>query len=162
MYVSKNVKKLQMVGQWGDENQLDKLYIEGVKTRLILKDQYVPDGTLNIGTVYLESGAKAIADARKGKLTYQVKKTGKAKTYAAKKQGSKYRATWKKVKTTIQTNKYNKSKKMWSKKTKKTKTMYQVYGCKKKSGKFKLIKTTAQRKITSKYKYIRVVPVKSW
>lgn len=162
MYVSKNVKKLQMVGQWGDENQLDKLYIEGVKTRLILKDQYVPEGTLNIGTVYLESGAKAIADARKGKLTYQVKKTGKAKTYAAKKQGSKYRATWKKVKTTIQTNKYNKSKKMWSKKTKKTKTMYQVYGCKKKSGKFKLIKTTAQRKITSKYKYIRVVPVKSW
>lgn len=162
MYVSKNVKKLQMVGQWGEKNQLDKLYIEGVKTRLILKDQYVPDGTLNIGTVYLESGAKAIADARKGKLTYQVKKTGKAKTYTAKKQGSKYRATWKKVKTTIQTNKYNKSKKKWSKKTKKTKTMYQVYGRKKKSGKFKLIKTTAQRKITSKYKYIRVVPVKSW
>lgn len=162
MYVSKNVKKLQMVGQWGEKNQLDKLYIEGVKTRLILKDQYVPHGTLNIGTVYLESGAKAIADARKGKLTYQVKKTGKAKTYAAKKQGSKYRATWKKVKTTIQTNKYNKSKKMWSKKTKKTKTMYQVYGRKKKSGKFKLIKTTAQRKITSKYKYIQVVPVKNW
>lgn len=162
MYVSKNVKKLEMVGQWGEENQLDKLYIEGVKTRLILKDQYVPHGTLNISTVYLESGAKAIADARKGKLTYQVKKTGKAKTYAAKKQGSKYRATWKKVKTTIQTNKYNKSKKMWSKKTKKTKTMYQVYGREKKSGKFKLIKTTAQRKITSKYKYIQVVPVKSW
>lgn len=162
MYVSKNVKKLEMVGQWGEENQLDKLYIEGVKTRLILKDQYVPHGTLNISTVYLESGAKAIADARKGKLAYQVKKTGKAKTYAAKKQGSKYRATWKKVKTTIQTNKYNKSKKMWSKKTKKTKTMYQVYGREKKSGKFKLIKTTAQRKITSKYKYIQVVPVKSW
>ena len=119
MYVSKNVKKLQMVGQWGEDNQLDKLYIEG-------------------------------------------KKTGKAKTYVAKKQGSKYRVTWKKVRTTIQTNKYNKSKKMWSKKTKTAKTMYQVYGRKKKSGKFKLIKTTAQRNITSKYKYIQVVPVKSW
>ena len=162
MYVSKNVKKLQMVGQWGEDNQLDKLYIEGKKTRLILKDQYVPHGTLNIGTVYLESGAKAIADARKGKLTYQVKKTGKAKTYVAKRQGSKYRVTWKKVRTTIQTHKYNKSKKMWSKKTKTAKTMYQVYGRKKKSGKFKLIKTTAQRNITSKYKYIQVVPVKSW
>lgn len=162
MRVSKHVKNLWLTGQWGERNQLDKLYIEGAKTRLVLKDEYVPHGTLDIGTVYLQSGAKAIADAKKGKLTYQVKKTGKAKTYTAKKQGNKYRATWKKVKTTIQTNKYNKSKKKWSKKTKNAKTMYQVYGRKKKSGKFKLIKTTAQRKITSKYKYIRVVPVKSW
>lgn len=165
MHVSKRVKRLTFAEVEDiDGNQLDKLYINGTKTRLVFDNEVMELAQLNvnIGTVYLESGAKAIADVKGEKLTYQVKKTGKAKTYAAKKQGSKYRATWKKVKTTIQTNKYNKSKKKWSKKTKNAKTMYQVYGRKKKSGKFKLIKTTAQRKITSKYKYIRVVPVKSW
>ena len=165
MHVSKRVKRLTFVEDYDiDRNQLDKLYIKGKKTRLVFDSDVseLPGLNVNIGTVYLESGAKGIADVKDEKLTYQVKKTGKATTYTAKKQGSKYRATWKKIKTTIQTNKYNKSKKKWSKKTKNAKTMYQVYGRMKKSGKFKLIKTTAQRRITSKYKYIRVVPVKSW
>ena len=165
MHVSKRVKRLTFAEVEDiNGNQLDRLYINGTKTRLVFDNDAMDLAQLNvnIGTVYLESGAKAIADVKDEKLTYQVKKTGKAKTYTAKKQGSKYRVAWKKVKTTIQTNKYNKSKKKWSKKTKNTKTMYQVYGRMKKSGKFKLIKTTAQRKITSKYKYIRVVPVKSW
>lgn len=165
MHVSKRVKRLTFAEVEDiNGNQLDRLYINGTKTRLVFDNDAMDLAQLNvnIGTVYLESGAKGIADVKDEKLTYQVKKTGKAKTYTAKKQGSKYRATWEKVKTTIQTNKYNKSKKKWSKKTKNTKTMYQVYGRMKKSGKFKLIKTTAQRKITSKYMYIRVVPVKSW
>ena len=86
MYVSKRVKRLTFVEDYDiDRNQLDKLYIKGKKTRLVFDSDVseLPGLNVNIGTVYLQSGAKAISDAKKGKLTYQVKKTDKATTYTA-------------------------------------------------------------------------------
>lgn len=41
-------------------------------------------------------------------------------------------------------------------------TKYKVYGCEKKSGKYRILCTTTKNTVQSKYKYIKAVPVKEW
>lgn len=143
---------------------IDKVVVNHKGTKLGYYDAPGSTDTTKIRfeSIYTVSGAKAVSFARAHKATYYVKKTGKTQVVKGKKAKKGYKASWKKVKTTVTTNKYKTAKKKWSKSTKAIKTVYQVYGKKTKTGKYQFIKTTKSKKLVSKYKYVKVVPKQTW
>lgn len=143
---------------------VDKLIVNYKGTKLEYWDDLSSANTTKItfNSIFTVSGAKAISFAKARKATHYVKKTGKTQVVKGKKAKKGYKASWKKVKTTITTNKYKTAKKKWSKSTKAVKTVYQVYGKKTKTGKYQFIKTTKSKKLVSKYKYVKVVPKQTW
>lgn len=137
---------------------LEKLIINGIHTKLNLDEEidYVV-----VNGIYTVKGANAIKEAKKHGIPYFVKKTGKIRVVKAKKKSGQYKASWKKVKTKVERHMdYNNWKGKLLKKVVKTK--YKIYGRSKKSDSYKKICTTAKTSIKSKYKYIKVVPVKEW
>ena len=147
-----------------------KLIMNGKNTKLKLS-AYVNDLPLlhmddswNSGVkgLYTVKGAKAIKEARKYKVPYYWKESGKAKELKARKNKKEYQASWKKIKTIEHRHAYIIEKNKWREKKIPVKTVYNVYGKKKKNDSYQLIKTTKKRSIQSKYKYIKVVPVKEW
>jgi len=148
-----DTSKLTFINEY--KNIVDKLYVNTVDAEIIGKEKRIND-------IYTIPGAKAISVGKKDKVNYHIKSTGSMKKVTRKKTGKKYRYTWKKVKTTIKTHKYNWDKGKWKKTKKNVATQYQVYGKAKKSDTYQLIKTTKKRKITTKYKYVKVKPVKIW
>lgn len=117
--------------------------------------------------LYTVKGAKSIKEAKRFRIPCYWKTVGKAQKVKAKKKNKLYKASWKKIKTTI--NKYecfdfnlDPKKDKWITKQRPAETLYKVYGKKKKNGNYKLIQTTKKRSITSKYPYIKAVAVKEW
>lgn len=158
------VEELEFSRPYNQGSIVDKLVVNHKKTKLkYYDDPYFPSKTpLIFNSIYTVSGAKAISFAKSHKATHYVKKTGKTQKIKGKKTKKGYKASWKKVKTTVTTNKYKTAKKKWSKSVKAIKTIYQVYGKKKKTGKYQLVKTTKSRKMVTKYKYVKVVPKQTW
>ena len=111
-----------------------------------------------LGALYTVPKAECIKWAKKYKLTYKVKSCGKMGKVTYKKK----KATWKKVKTTVRTYQYKDFQRKWKSSSRSTRTYYQVYGKKKKSGTYKLLKTTAKNSYKTKYKYLKVKPVTVW
>lgn len=148
-----DMSQLSFVGE--NKNTVDKLYVNTVDAEITGEEKRIND-------IYTIPGAKAISVAKKAKITYHIKSTGSMKKVTRKKSGKKYRYTWKKVKTTIKTHKYNWDKGKWKKTKKNIATQYQIYGKAKKSDTYQLMKTTKKRKFTTKYKYVKVKPVKIW
>ena len=189
VYIPKTKAKEISLGLFCKKKSIDEIVVDGKLNTLIVMRPYNPQGiTINklvvnykntklvfakddfaegpdkvtLNAIYTVSGAKAISFAKARKATHYVKKTGKTQVVKGKKAKKGYKASWKKVKTTITTNKYKTVKKKWSKSTKAVKTVYQVYGKKTKTGKYQFIKTTKSKKLVSKYKYVKVVPKQTW
>lgn len=160
MYVQKGIERLNLSPDEGADFSVAHLYINGKNTTLLNEQSYANEKEMSkIGMIHTVKGAKAIKLARKQKITYQVKETGKVTVKYKKKKG-KRKVTWNAVKTVVHTYKYQKNK--WTVKSKKSKTTYLVYGKNKKSGKYKLIQTTKKRSFVSKYRYVKVVAEKDW
>ena len=145
-----------------------KLIMNGKNTKLKLS-KYVNDVFPNGGLkgLYTVEGAASIKEVKKYNVPSYWKTTGKAREIKGKKMDSTekkgmYQAGWRKIKTNICKYWYNLSKGKWTSKKTPAQTVYKVYGKKKKSDSYQLIKTTKKRSIQSKYKYIKVVPVKEW
>ncbi len=132
---------------------LQKLIVNGKKTKVQGWNR------ANIfGSLYTVPKAACIKWAKKYKLTYKVKSCGKMGKVTRRKK----KASWNKVTTTVKTYQYKESRRKWKKSSRRTKTYYQVYGKKKKSGTYKLLKTTTKNSYKSKYKYLKVKPVTVW
>lgn len=115
-----------------------------------------------VNGLYTVKGAASIAQVRGYKTPYYWKETGKAREVKAKKKGSIYQVSWKKIKTIVHKHEYMVKKKKWKTTKSPIQTVYKVYGKKKKSDSYQFIKTTKKKSIKSKYKYIKAVPVKEW
>ena len=148
--------------------QVSRLIMNGKNTGLELykrKEDELPFS--GVKGLYTVKGAVSIKGAKKCRIPIYWKTTGKMKkvkgkkTALAKKKGL-YRADWKKIKTTVHRYYFSTGMRKWKVKKSLSKTVYKVYGKAKKNGSYKLIKTTKKRSIQSKYKYIKVVPVKEW
>lgn len=162
MVVANGIKKLRFAGCQLDDNHVESLVINDPKTRLVLEDEYVPEGEISFGTIYTVPGAKIIKDARANKISYEYKKATKSKVLSTRKKGKKYVTKWSKSKTVIIRKRYRLLTEKWEMSKRKAKTVYQVYGRAGKTGKWKKIKTTGKTSIVSKYKNIKVVPVVNW
>lgn len=162
-YVGSGIKKLRLCFMYDCE-----VKIGGSIEKLIINDRHTGldiDGAVgasDVNGVYTVKKAKAVNWAISRVIPYYLKQAGKTRYVKAGKKAGRYRAGWKKIKTTVHKHFFSDSKVRW--KTKKTpvKTIYKVYGKKKKSGSYKFIKTTKKRSIRSEYKYIKAVPVKKW
>jgi len=151
IYVNDSAK-IACLGGWN----IYRLYMNSSSAEFV--------GTPGAGSVLytIPSQKKAISLFKKERVTYHIKSTDSMKKVTRKKVGKKYKYTWKKVKTTIKKHKYNWDKGCWKKTKKNVATQYQVYGKKKKSDSYQLLKLTKKRKFTTKSKYIKVKPVKIW
>lgn len=180
LYVDKTLSKFQFELAYDENSNLlnyniKKLIMNGKETELKLpKDvNKLPVPLLSnvyqnsaVKGLYTVKGAKAIKEVRKYKIPYYWKTAGKAKKVKAGKTNGRYAADWGKVKTILHKNEYKFSKKKsswnWKKTKTPVKTIYKVYGKKKKNGSYKFIRETKKTTIKSKYKYIKAVPVKAW
>lgn len=162
LFIDPQINSLHIKLLWEDGIQnlggIKELVINGKNTKLHMDDEIL---SFDVNGIYTVKGANAIKEAKKHDIPYFVKKTGKTQRVKAKRKSGKYKAGWKKVKTTIERHTDNNN---WKGKSlkKAVKTKYSVYGCAKKSGKYKKICTTTKNTIKSKYKYIKAVPVKAW
>ena len=177
LYIDKKLSKFQLgvaykYEQGQDDEWLDnvrqdycvnKLIVNGKKTKLGLSkresDEQPPDGIKGLYTI---KGAAAIKGAKKYRIPYYWKKTGKAVTVKGKKKNGVYLANWKKIKTIVCKYFFSTGKGRWKTKKSPGKTIYNVYGKKKKSGTYKFVQTTKNKSIKSEYKYIKAVPLKEW
>ena len=145
--------RFQSMGWDYKRGVLQKLIVNGKKTKVQGWNR------ANIfGSLYTVPKAACIKWAKKYKLTYKVKSCGKMGKVTRRKK----KASWNKVTTTVKTYQYKESRRKWKKSSRRTKTYYQVYGKKKKSGTYKLLKTTTKNSYKSKYKYLKVKPVTVW
>lgn len=166
--------------EWDDSNppmleyDVKKLIMNGKNTKLKLSENVNKLPLLHINDycnsgvkcLYTVKGAEAIKEVKKYKIPYYWKETGRVRKVKAKKKNGTYSASWKKSKTTLHKCEYKFSKKKvtweWQETKNPAKTIYKVYGKKKKSDGYQFIKTLKKRSIKSKYKYIKAVPVKEW
>ena len=170
LYIDKKLDLFRLVMTYADEDSInltdyhvDKLIMNGKNTSLDLSEKVndiPPSGGLK--GLYTVKGAISILEAKTFRIPSYWKTAGKAKEVKAKKKNGTYQANWKKIKTTVCKYYFNRNKNKWATKKTPAKTVYKVYGKKKKSGSYQLIKTTKKRSIKSKYKYIKAVPVKEW
>lgn len=160
LYSSKHVTKLLFNGADG-ENVVEKLYVNDRDTKVEANKTHghAVLGKVSFGEIFTVENAKAISFAKKQKITYHIKETEKMKRLVCKKKAGKYLYTWKKAKTTVHTFKYNKK---WKKNAKEVSTVYKIYGKKTKTGRYQFLDTIKGKQYTSKYKYIKVVPVQEW
>lgn len=157
------VKKL--IFNYSDgKSHVRKLYVNDSETELEAncKHGYVTWGTVTFGEIYTVEDANAVSFARTNKIKYHEKKAVGVKRTARKKKGSSYEHTWEKSGTKVSSFRYSKSKGKWVKSVRQVPTRYQVYGKGSKSGRYQLIATTKARKIRTKFKYIKIEPVKIW
>ena len=164
LYISPEISKFNLSGvtDWAEE--LDRMVSYFDLNRLIINARCTElkiTSIINLSGIYTVEGAKAIREARKHNIPYYIKKTGKTQKITGKKKSGQYKASWKKVSTKIERHA---RKNNWKGKIlkKKVKTKYKIYGRSKKTELYKKICTTGKNSILSKYKYIKVVPVKEW
>ena len=164
LYVSPGISKFNLSGvtDWAEE--LDRMVSYFDLNRLIINARCTElkiTSIINLSGIYTVEGAKAIREARKHNIPYYIKKTGKTQKIKGKKKSGQYKASWKKVSTKIERHA---RKNNWKGKIlkKKVKTKYKIYGRSKKTELYKKICTTGKNSIQTKYKYIKVVPVKEW
>lgn len=145
-----------------------ELILNGKKTRLKLSKHVndMPDEHSDVWKggvrgLYTVKGAKSIKEARKYKVPYYWKETGKAKEVKAKKVRGGYKASWKKIRTIICEH-YFRPGKGWRTNEPSKKTVYKVYGKKKKNGSYKFIRKTKKTTVKSKYRYIKAAALKTW
>ncbi len=168
IYVDNRIKNFTLhMHEDSDGGLLDstirELIINGKETKWIAYDEITQVGLEGgVRGLYTVKGAKAIKTARKFRVPYYWKKTGKTREVKGKKKNGKYKADWKKTATKVMKNTYDFPEEKWKTKPKTVKTEYRVYGKKKKNGTYKLLKTTTKTSIKSEYKYIKAVPVKTW
>lgn len=146
-----------------EEYEVNKLIINGKNTELELykrKADILPLSGVN--GLYTVKEAASIKRAKKYRIPSYWKTSGKAKEVKGKKKSGLYSASWKKIKTTVNKYYFNTNKDKWKIKKSTAKTVYRVYGKKKKSDSYQFIKMTKKKSIKSKYKYIKAVPVKEW
>ena len=164
LYISPGISKFNLSGvtDWAEE--LDRMVSYFDLNRLIINARCTElkiTSIINLSGIYTVEGAKAIREARKHNIPYYIKKTGEIQKITGKKKSGQYKASWKKVSTKIERHA---RKNNWKGKIlkKKVKTKYKIYGRSKKTELYKKICTTGKNSIWSKYKYIKVVPVKEW
>ena len=166
---SMNIDRAQVEKMWADPyvqslrfESMGWDYKRGVLQKLIVNGKKTKVQGWNraniFGSLYTVPKAACIKWAKKYKLTYKVKSCGKMGKVTRRKK----KASWNKVTTTVKTYQYKESRRKWKKSSRCTKTYYQVYGKKKKSGTYKLLKTTTKNRYKSKYKYLKVKPVTVW
>ena len=164
LYISPGISKFNLSGvtEWVEELErrvshfeLHQLIINAKWTELKITSM------INLSGIYTVEGAKAVREARKHNIPYYIKKTGKTQKITGKKKLGQYKASWKKVSTKIERHARKNNWKGTILK-KKVKTKYKIYGRSKKTELYKKICTTGKNSILSKYKYIKVVPVKEW
>ncbi|MCI9410591.1 MAG: leucine-rich repeat protein [Eubacterium sp.] len=148
------------------ESRVEKLYVNGKQTKIEANAEarmgYVTEGHVTFGEIYTVEGAEAIRFAKKNKIKYHVKRTAEVKKVIRKKKANTFLHTWKKAKTTILSCCFDKKRKTWKKSTKKVPAVYEIYGRKGKKGKYQQVGTTKQKKVKTKYKYVKVKPVSEW
>lgn len=162
LFIDPKITSLHMQLLWEDGIPflcgIKELVINGKNTKLNMDDEI---NSFYISGIYTVKGANAIKEAKKHGIPYFVKKTGKIQVVKAKKKTGQYKASWEKVKTKVERHRdYNNWKGKLLKKAVKTK--YKIYGRSQKSDSYKKICTTVKTSIKSRYKYIKVVPVKEW
>lgn len=178
LYIDKNISLFQLKiayeEDWDDDAppmlncMVNKLVMNGKETVLWLPEEVneiLPAGGLQ--GIYTVKGAICIHEAKKYDIpvywkTVGKKKTVKGKKMAAAKKNNIYTACWSKIKTTINKYSLNAATDRWKIKKTPAKTVYKVYGKKKKGGSYHFIKSTKKRSIKSEYKYIKAVPDKEW
>ena len=163
----KDVTKLMFNFSDG-ESRVKKLYVNGKQTKIEANAEarlgYVAEGRVSFGEIDTVEGAEAIRFAKKNKIKYRVKSTSTAqvKKVIRKKKANDFVHTWKTADTTILSCRYDKKEKTWKKSSKKVSTVYEIYGKMGKRGKYKQIGTTKEKKVRTKYKYVKVKPVNEW
>ena len=168
MYVGKKIKNFTLYMDHDDDGNvvdydITKLIMNGKTTGWMAYEnmtEVMPHG--GVRGLYTVKGAKAIKTARKFRVPYYWKKTGKTREVKGRRKNGKYKADWKKTATKVMKNTYDFPEEKWKTKPKTVKTEYKVYGKKTKNGTYKLLKTTTKNSIKSEYKYIKAVPVKTW
>lgn len=141
---------------------VQKLIMNGKSTELVLPSWKNVNMEGFVKGLYTVKGAKSIKEAKKYYIPYYWKETGKPRNVTGKKENGEFTASWKKVTTTVYKHIPGPVGQKYTVKKKPVKTVYKVYGKRKKSGSYTFIKTTTKRKIRSAYRYIKAVPVKEW
>lgn len=137
---------------------VERVYVNNTKTKLSVNT------AVTIENLYTVPKASAIQYAKKSNTDYTIKVPGKKREVTGKKLSRKktYQAKWKGIKTTACKYLFDMNKDKWKIKKSPVKTVYRIYGKKSKGGSYRFIKTSKQKKIQSKYKYIKVIPSKEW
>lgn len=154
--LSGTLYEIETIEEMVPDFHLKKLIVNSKCTKLNIQNQ------IDLSGIYTLKGAKSVKEAKKYKVPYYWKKTGKAVTVKGKKKNGVYLANWKKIKTTVCKYFFSTGKGRWKTKKSPGKTIYNVYGKKKKSGTYKFVRTTKKKSIKSEYKYVKAVPVKEW
>lgn len=155
--IGSKIKSLDLSNNYNEQSpcfgKIGKIIVTGKNTKLKYWNK-----KNKLGVLCTTPKAACISWAKKYRLNYQIKSSGKTGKITKKKNTF----SWKKVNTKITKYNYKKAEKKWKKTVKGTKTLYRIYGKNKKSGAYKFIKNTTKSTIKSNYKYVKVNVAVNW
>lgn len=155
--IGSKIKSLDLSNNYNEQSpcfgKIGKIIVTGKNTKLKYWNK-----KNKLGVVCTTPKAACISWAKKYKLNYQTKSSGKIGEITKKKNTF----SWKKVSTKLTKYTYKKTQKKWKKTVKSAKTLYKIYGKNKKAGVYQFMKNTTKSSIKSSYKYVKVTVAANW